>query len=31
MYAFVGCYTTPDRDGRGTGIGVYQMDPATGI
>ena len=30
MFAYVGCYTTPDRDGRGTGISVYQMDPASG-
>jgi len=29
-YAYVGCYTTPDRDGRGKGITVYQMDPASG-
>jgi 6-phosphogluconolactonase (cycloisomerase 2 family) len=30
MYAYVGCYTTPDRDGRGEGIGVYQVDPQSG-
>jgi 6-phosphogluconolactonase len=30
MYAYVGCYTTPDRDGRGTGINVYEMDPQSG-
>ena len=30
MYAYVGCYTTPDRDGRGEGINVYRMDPASG-
>jgi 6-phosphogluconolactonase len=29
-YAYVGCYTTPDRDGRGKGIDVYRMDPASG-
>jgi len=29
-FAYVGCYTTPDRDGRGEGIGVYRMDPASG-
>jgi 6-phosphogluconolactonase (cycloisomerase 2 family) len=29
-YAYVGCYTTPDRDGRGRGINVYQMDPQSG-
>src|ERR1043166_6418012 len=28
MFAYVGCYTTPDRDGRGTGISVYQVDAA---
>lgn len=30
MFAYVGCYTTPDRDGRGRGIQVYRMDPDTG-
>ncbi len=30
MFAYVGCYTTPDRDGRGEGINVYRMDPASG-
>ena len=30
MYAYVGCYTTPDRDGRGKGINVYEMDPQRG-
>src|SRR3954453_8792933 len=30
MYAYVGCYTTPDRDGRGEGISVYDVDPETG-
>ncbi len=30
MYAFVGCYTTADRDGRGVGIGVYGVDAASG-
>src|SRR5215208_6858607 len=30
MFAYVGCYTTPDRDGRGEGIDVYRMDPASG-
>ena len=24
MFAYVGCYTTPDRDGRGDGIRVYR-------
>ena len=26
MFAYVGCYTTPDRDGRGDGIRVYQVN-----
>jgi 6-phosphogluconolactonase len=30
MFAYVGCYTAPDRDGRGEGIGVYRVDPASG-
>jgi len=25
MFAYVGCYTTPDRDGRGDGIRVYRV------
>lgn len=29
MFAYVGCYTTPDRDGRGDGINVYRVDPAS--
>jgi 6-phosphogluconolactonase len=29
-FAYTGCYTTPDRDGQGNGINVYQMDTATG-
>jgi len=29
-FAYVGCYTTSDRDGKGNGINVYEMDPATG-
>jgi 6-phosphogluconolactonase (cycloisomerase 2 family) len=31
MYAFVGCYTTADRNGHGTGISVYHLDSATGV
>src|SRR6266851_1825720 len=31
MYAFVGCYTTADRNGHGTGISTYRMDPAAGV
>jgi 6-phosphogluconolactonase (cycloisomerase 2 family) len=30
MFAYVGCYTSKSRNGRGTGIGVHRMDPATG-
>jgi 6-phosphogluconolactonase len=30
MFAYVGGYTTKDRDGRGDGIHVYRVDPATG-
>jgi 6-phosphogluconolactonase (cycloisomerase 2 family) len=30
MFAYVGGYTTPDRDGRGNGINAYRVDPATG-
>lgn len=29
-YAYVGCYTSLDRDGHGEGIGVYQVEPQTG-
>ena len=29
-YAYVGCYTTAERQGRGDGINVYRVDPATG-
>jgi 6-phosphogluconolactonase (cycloisomerase 2 family) len=28
MFAYVGCYTTQDRDGRGDGIRVYQVNEA---
>jgi 6-phosphogluconolactonase len=28
MFAYVGCYTTPDRDGRGDGIEVYRLNDA---
>jgi len=31
MYAYVGCYTSADRNGHGTGISTYRMDPATGV
>ena len=30
LYAYVGCYSTPDRDGHGDGINVYRMDPVSG-
>jgi 6-phosphogluconolactonase len=30
MFAYVGGYTTPDRNGRGNGISVYRVDPAGG-
>jgi 6-phosphogluconolactonase (cycloisomerase 2 family) len=29
-YAYVGCYTTPDRHGRGQGIEVFEMDRDSG-
>lgn len=31
MFAYVGCYTTPDRKGRGEGITVYGIDPDSGV
>jgi 6-phosphogluconolactonase len=30
MFAYVGGYTTKDRDGRGDGIHVYRVDPSSG-
>jgi 6-phosphogluconolactonase (cycloisomerase 2 family) len=30
MFAYVGCYTSTQRRGHGTGIAVYEMDPASG-
>jgi len=30
MFAYVGAFTSQDRDGRGNGIGVYRVDPADG-
>lgn len=30
MFAYVGGYTTPDRDGRGNGINVYDIHPRSG-
>lgn len=29
-FAYVGCYTTKERNGRGEGIDVYRIDPASG-
>src|SRR5258708_16211511 len=29
-FAYVGCYTTKQRNGRGEGISVYRIDPASG-
>jgi 6-phosphogluconolactonase len=30
LFAYVGCYTTPERDGHGKGINVYRVDRRTG-
>ena len=30
LYAYVGCYTTPQRSARGDGIHVYRIQPETG-
>jgi 6-phosphogluconolactonase (cycloisomerase 2 family) len=30
MFAYIGGYTTPDRDGRGNGINVYRVDEVVG-
>jgi 6-phosphogluconolactonase (cycloisomerase 2 family) len=30
MFAYVGCYTTPDRQGSGEGIAIYRVDPTSG-
>lgn len=30
MFAYVGGYTTPDRNGRGDGINVYRINPVSG-
>jgi 6-phosphogluconolactonase len=30
MFAYVGCYTTRERQARGKGISVYRVDPASG-
>jgi 6-phosphogluconolactonase (cycloisomerase 2 family) len=31
MFAYVGGYTTKDRDGRGDGINVYRVDSSSGV
>jgi len=31
MIAFVGCYTTADRNGRGDGVNVFRVDPESGL
>ena len=30
LFAYVGSYTTPERNGRGNGINVYKVDPRSG-
>jgi len=30
LFAYVGCYTSPERDGRGDGINVYRIDTRSG-
>ena len=30
LFAYVGCYTTPEREGRGKGINVYRVNRRTG-
>lgn len=30
LFAYVGSYTTPERNGRGNGINVYRVDPRSG-
>lgn len=30
LFAYVGSYTTPERQGRGNGINVYRVDPRSG-
>jgi 6-phosphogluconolactonase len=30
MFAYVGCYTSKERNGKGEGITVYRIDPASG-
>jgi 6-phosphogluconolactonase len=30
MFAYVGCYTSKERNGKGEGVSVYRIDPASG-
>ena len=30
MFAYVGCYTSKERNGKGEGVSVYRVDPASG-
>src|SRR5437773_925889 len=30
MFAYVGCYTSKERNGKGEGVSVYRMDAASG-
>jgi 6-phosphogluconolactonase len=30
MFAYVGCYTSKERNGKGEGLSVYRIDPASG-
>jgi 6-phosphogluconolactonase len=30
-FAYAGCYTTPERDGRGEGINVYRINQKSGV
>src|ERR1700743_1301275 len=30
LFAYVGCYTTPERHGQGKGSNVYRVDPRNG-
>ncbi len=31
LFAYVGSYTSPERNGHGNGINVYRVDPAAGL
>jgi len=30
MFAYVGCYTSKERNGKGEGVSIYRIDPASG-